>query len=226
MVIVNIYHKSTTLTTYSLMYGRILRMNSDRLPSIDDDRIAFQQILVEDQSVYSIQTVVIPGSKAADLTTERLLQLYIDYIQRFTFGLLRVTKSVAGVEFRLNGSDIAIINFAPPTLERDGDREKTTLRICGGFLVQPQECDKGQLDFIIEPVDYGRRVTLRLADFCPLILGSRQPSIWRKWLYRFTQAYLHKVVTIRFLAMVYRKITGEHVANGAVRIEVRKGSNI
>jgi hypothetical protein len=201
-------------------------MNSDRLPVIDDDRIAFQQILVEDQSVFSIQTVVIPGSKAADLTTEQLLQLYLDYIQRFTFGLIMAAKSAAGVEFRLSGLGIAIITFSPPLLERDSAREKTTLRICGGFLVQPQECDRGQLDFMVEPVDSGRRVTLRLADFCPLLLGSRQPSLWRKWLYRLTQAYLHKVVTIRFLAMVYRKITGERVARGAVRIEVRKGANI
>jgi len=201
-------------------------MNSDRLPGTDDDRIAFQQILMEDQSVFSIQTVVIPGSNTADLTSELLLQLYFAYIERFTLGLIRTIRSAAGIEFRLSGSGIAIINFSPPHLERDGAREKTTLRICGGFLVQPQECDKGQLDFMVEPVASGSRVTLRLADFCPLLLGSRQPSIWRKWLYRLTQAYLHKVVTIRFLAMVYRKITGEQVTRGAVRIEVRKGVNI
>lgn len=201
-------------------------MNTDRIPVSADDKIAFQQILAEDQSVFSIQTVVIPGNQAAELTSERLLQLYLDYIERFTFGLIRAVKSSAGIEFRVSGIGTAIINFSPPLLERSGNREKTTLRVCGGFLVQPLECDKGQLDFIIEPAESGRRVLLKLADFCPLLLGSRQPSLWRKWLYRLTQAYIHKVVTIRFLARVYRKITGENVARGAVRIKVRKGANI
>lgn len=201
-------------------------MNSDRLPVTDDDKIAFQQILVEDQSVFSIQTVVIPDSKAADLTSGQLLQLYLEYIERFTLGLIKAVSSATGIEFRLSGTPVSIITFSPPLVEKSGLRQKTTLRISGGFLVQPLECDKGQLDFIVEPVDSGSRVTLKLADFCPLILGSRQPSLWRKWLYRLTQAYLHKVVTIRFLAGVYRKITGEKVARGAVRIEVRKGANI
>jgi hypothetical protein len=78
---------------------------------------------------------------------------------------------------------------------------------------------------MIETVDSGSRVTVKLSDFCPLILGSNRPSLWRKWLYRLTQAYIHKIVTIRFLAMVYRKVTGEKVQKGVVRLAVRQGIN-
>ena len=77
----------------------------------------------------------------------------------------------------------------------------------------------------MESIESGCRVALKLSDFCPLLLGSRQPSLWRKWLYRLTQAYIHKAVTIRFLAMIYRKITGEKLNKGVVKIAIRKGKD-
>ncbi|GFO57585.1 hypothetical protein GMSM_45920 [Geomonas sp. Red276] len=64
---------------------------------------------------------------------------------------------------------------------------------------------------------------MKLSDYCPLLLGSNKPSLWRKWLYRFTQAYIHKIVTVRFLAMVYRSTTGKGVRKGVVNIVVRQG---
>jgi hypothetical protein len=200
-------------------------MNRDKLPATDIDKIAFQQILEADHSVFSIQTVVIPTDKSSALTADTLLQLYFDYIERFTCGLIRTEENPEGIEFRLTGTTLALIKFAPRVSEESGPTQKTTLRISGGLLVQPEECDRGQLDFMIEAVASGTRATLKLSDYCPLILGSSQPSIWRRWLYRLTQAYLHKMVTVRFLAMVYRKITGTQLTKDLVRIAVRQGKD-
>lgn len=200
-------------------------MRQHELPETDYDKIACQQILEEDHSVFSIQTVVIPRSQTTELTADRLLQLYLVYIERFTLGLIRSVSCANGIEFRLSATQLAIITFSPPASEKIGTLEKTTLRISGGFLVQPKECNRGQFDFMIEAIGSGSRVTLKLSDFCPLLLGSSQPSLWRKWLYRLTQAYIHKIVTIRFLAMVYRKITGEKVQKGVVKLAVRHGIN-
>ena len=148
----------------------------------------------------------------------------IDYINRFTIGLIRTEETSNGIEFRLTGTRIAIIEFSPRASRKSGNFQQTTLRISGGLLVQPGECDRGQLDFMVETVETGIRATLKLSGYCPLILGSSQPSLWRKWLYRLTQAYLHKIITIRFLAMVYRQVTGSRLKKDVLRIAVRKGN--
>jgi hypothetical protein len=198
-------------------------MKPDRLPEIEIGRVACQQILEEDHSIFSIQWIILPPNSDYELTSERLLELYLDYIMRFTLGIIRSEVTDNGLDFRLGGSSIAIISFSPPGLEHTAEGEKTTLQISGGLLVQPKECDRGQFEFFVESVESGCRVVLKLSGFRPLLLGSSQPSLWRKWLYRFTQAYLHKTVTIRFLAMVYRNITGEKLKKGVVRIALRKG---
>jgi hypothetical protein len=201
-------------------------MHPDSLPETDNYKVACQQILEEDHTVFSIQWIVLPPGSDHELTSERLLQLYLDYVRRFTLGIICSVKNDNGIEFRLTGSSVAIIRFSPPLSESTADGEKTTLHISGGLLVQPTQCDRGQFEFFVESVESGCRVALKLSDFCPLLLGSRQSAQWRKWLYRLTQAYIHKVVTIRFLAMIYRKFTGEHLKKGVVRIAIRKGSNI
>jgi len=200
-------------------------MHKDKLPETDNDRIAFQQILEADHSVFSIQTVVIPTCRASELTADNLLTFYCDYIERFTCGLIRTEENPDGIEFRLAGTALALIKFAPRVSAESGSIQQTTLRIAGGLLVQPEECDRGQLDFMVESVATGTRATLKLSDYCPLLLGSSQPSLWRRWLYRLTQAYLHKTVTVRFLAMVYREITGKRLTKDLVRIAVRHGKD-
>lgn len=200
-------------------------MRRDNLPDIDSNKIAFQQILEEDHSVFSLQMVVIPPGKYPEITSAELLRLYLAYIKRFTLGLIRPEETPEGLQFRLAGSEHAIIQFSPPLTEKFGESQKTTICICGGILVQPKECDRGQLDFMIEAVPAGTRVILKLSDFCPLLLGSSRPSWWRKWLYRLTQAYLHKIVTLRFIAMVYRKITGSRLSREVISVAVRQGKN-
>lgn len=200
-------------------------MKRDNLPDIDSNRIAFQQILEEDHSIFSLQMVVIPPGEYHEINSAELLSLYLAYIKRFTLGLIRPEETPEGILFRLAGTARAIIQFSPPLTEKTGESQKTTICICGGILVQPKECDRGQLDFMIEAVPSGTRVTLKLSDYCPLLLGSSRPSCWRRWLYRLTQAYLHKIVTIRFIAMVYRKITGSRLSREVISVAVRHGSN-
>lgn len=189
----------------------------------DYHEIACQQILAEDHSVFSIQWVVLPATVPAQVTAATLLQDYLDYIRRFTLQIVRPAASASGLDFRLGASSLPLIRFASPTHRVSESSSRTTLHICGGVLVQPGECDRGQLEFIVERVADGTRITLQLSDFCPLLLGSSRPSPWRKWLYRLTQAYIHKVVTIRFLAMIYCKLSGSKPKTRVVKVALRTG---
>ncbi len=201
-------------------------MNSAKRPEAVDEWIACQQILAEDHSIFSVQRLLLSAEVSGSITSAELLNLYLDFVERCTLGIIRVARSADSVEFRLAGRGAALLSFAAPLHEKGADTEKTALRISGGLLVQPLECDRGQLEFMVERSAAGTRLSLQLADFCPLLLGSRRPSLLRKWLYRLTQAYIHKAVTIRFLRMVYRQLTGRKLPGETVMIVVRKGENI
>lgn len=202
----------------------IMKRSMEQKP--DYHEIACQQILAGDQSVFSIQWVTIPGTTPIEIDSQGLLTMYLDHIERFTLGMVRPFSNDSGLEFRLGGSSIPLIAFNLPHHEKTSTVTRTTLRICGGFLVQPQECDRGQLDFLIENVVDGTRLTLQLSDYCPLLLGGSRPSAWRKWLYRLTQACIHKIVTVRFLAMVYRQLTGQKTKTRVVQVAHRTGRAI
>jgi len=199
----------------------IMKTSMEQKP--DYHEIACQQILAEDQSVFSIQWVVIPGVTPLRLTSGWLLDRYLAYVERFTCAVVRPALTENSLEFRLGNSTVPLIKFNLPLHADTMHGTSTTLRICGGYLVQPKECDRGQLDFIVEEVAAGVRITLQLSDYCPLLLGSNRPSLWRKWLYRLTQAYIHKIVTIRFLAMIYRQLTGSRPKSRVVKVALRKG---
>jgi len=205
-------------------HGNLESMHPDSLPETDNYRVACQQILEEDHSVFSIQWITLPPGRNIGLTSKRLLQLYLEYVRRFTMGTIRTAEHDAGIALSFAGKPI--IRFSPPLLKNTAEGEKTTLSISGGLLVQQKDGDRGQFEFFVESVKSGCRVALKLSGFYPLLLGSSRPSRWRKWLYRLTQAYIHKIVTIRFLAMIYRKFAGEKLEKGVLRITIRKGSNI
>lgn len=199
-------------------------MRRDKLPEIDAEQIACQQILEADHSVFSIQWIVIPGALPQSFSSATLLELYLNYIKRCTAGIIRPVQTAAGVEFRLLAGPLSLMQFLPPRQSRAANLEGTILNIAGGLLVDKHECDRGQLEFIVEQTITGNRLTLKLSDYCPLLLGSRHPSRWRKWLYRFTQAYIHKIVTVNFLARVYRQCTGKRLNRGVVHMVVRTGA--
>ncbi|NVN90033.1 MAG: hypothetical protein HXX11_05450 [Desulfuromonadales bacterium] len=186
--------------------------------------IACQQVLVEDASVFSLQWSIFPISIADSLTPDILRNRYLDYIRSCTATLIRPTFFEEGVEFRLLSSSISLISFLPP--DNRQDKNVSILRICGGILVQPRQCDRGELRFGVEQVDAGVKVSLLLCDFCPLILGGPSPSPVRFWLYRLTQAFIHRLVTIRFLTMLYRNLAGSSAPVRLVKIRVRDGQPV
>ena len=198
-------------------------MTPDEPVNIDYHEIACQQVLAEDHSVFSIQWIVVPPAANLSMDSERLLELYLAYIKRFTLSLVRPAPGRDCLELRLACSALSLIKFSHPAHLTTPQGSCSTLRICGGVLVQPKECERGQLDFQVERIDEGTRITLQLSDFCPLLLGSSKPSPWRRWLYRLTQAAIHKVVTVRFLAMVYRQVTGERPKTRVIKVARRKG---
>lgn len=219
--------RGLAFTSVATSYGghdNLTAMHPDNLPATDNYRVACQQILEEDHSVFSIQWITLPPGNYHGLTSKRLQELYLDYVRRFTLGIIRSSENDAGIELTFAGNPI--IRFSPPLQKNTTDGEKSSLRISGGFLVQQEKVDRGQFEFFVEHIESGCRVTLKLSDFFPLLLGSKESPLWRKWLYRLTQAYIHKIVTVRFLATIYRTFTGEILKKGVVRIAVRNGTNI
>jgi hypothetical protein len=183
--------------------------------------IAIQQVLAEDSSVFSIQWSIFPHDIADGLTPEILLKRYCDYIRACTATVIRPTATAEGVEFRLCSGRISLISFLPPAMEAESN--SAILRICGGLLVQPRQCDRGELRFGVEDTSAGVKVSLQLSDFCPLILGGPTPCFVRRWLYRFTQAFIHRLVTVRFLILLYRDLAGISAPVRLVSARVRDG---
>jgi len=185
-------------------------------------QIACQQVLLEDNSVFSIQwTDLPPGLPRLD--GQELLQHYLRDISQQTWGLVRPLVSDQGIAFALAGR-LPLLTFLPPEPVTLAEGYGLALRICGGWLVQPAQCERGELLLLTATLpDNGQRITLRLADYCPLLLGSPHPSWLRRWLYRLTQATLHRLVTIRFLARLYRRLAGPGACIRTVPVAVRDG---
>ncbi|GFE62190.1 hypothetical protein [Geobacter sp. AOG2] len=184
--------------------------------------IACQQVLVEDSSVFSIQWSVFPAHLALQLTPDILLKRYLAYIRRCTATIIRPHCSASEIQFRLFGSRWSLISFLPPVLEQ----QAVVLRICGGILVQPGQCGRGELRFSVKEQPDGIRVSLELSEYCPLILGSPTPSTFRRLLYRLSQAAIHRLVTVRFLALLYRELAGPGARVRVVGVKVREGEPV
>jgi hypothetical protein len=184
--------------------------------------IACQQVLTEDASVFSVQWADMPTTFNSSLSAEDLMRRYLGYVKKITLTLIRPVVLNSGVEFRLIGTNLSLISFLPPEFRENF----ATLRICGGVLLQPQQCEQGELRFGIEPVGEGIRASLRLSDFCPLILGGRSPSLLRVCLYRSTQAAIHKLVTVRFLSLLYKELAGLSAGIRVVNVVVRVGKPV
>ena len=184
-----------------------------------NQEIACQQVLMEDSSVFSVQWSLFPARITAGLTARHLLERYLAHIRRATFSAIRPSESATGIEFRLLGSRLSLISFLPP----EEGAGTMTLRICGGLLVQPHQCHRGELRFNVEPNPEGVKASLQLSDYCPLILGNSNPSPLRRLLYRLTQAAIHRLVTIRFLKLLYRDLAGSSTPVRVVNVNVREG---
>lgn len=186
-------------------------------------QIACQQVLLEDSSVFSVQWTDLPAACSAGITAETVCRSYLAAIDRQTWGLIRHRESEGELSFRLLGR-YPLLVFELPVAYGPTERDELCLRIRGGLLVQSDACTRGELIFRVEPLpDGGSRVALQLSDYCPLLLGSRRPSLLRRWLYRLTQAAIHRLVTVRFLAGLYRELAGADACVRLLRVQVREG---
>ncbi len=185
--------------------------------------IACQQVLVEDNSVFSIQWTDLPLEIAGDLTAVAVMERYLLAVRRMSAGFISPSESEDGVSFMLMGW-LPVLQFLPPATSTGDEGESVTLRICGGLLVQQHQCHRGEMCVTIKRLsDCHVRVILRLADYCPLILGSSRPSALRRWLYRLTQAAIHRLVTIRFLVILYRELGGKASCIKTRTVSIREG---
>ena len=185
--------------------------------------IACQQVLVPDGSVFSVQWLAFPERCAQLITAPMLFERYLRLIRDCTFSLIRPAVTGEGVEFRLGNTPLALLRFSPPRQASREEGEEVEMVISGGVLVQARERHCGRFSFAMERREGEVRVTVQLVDFCPLILGSRTPSLMHRLAYRLTQAYIHKLVTVRYLSTLYRELTGERVPSRVRAARVREG---
>ncbi|WP_298271165.1 hypothetical protein [Geobacter sp.] len=188
--------------------------------------IACRQVLREDSSVFSVQWTKLPRRLAAGVTPDWLLDRYLAWIRSFTLTMVRPCRTEDGIEFRLAGTAKSLLRFTAPRRLREAEQDSLSLAICGGMLVQPGQSRRGSLTFAVASEREEVRLTIRLNDYFPLILGSASPSRLRKILYRFTQASTHKVVTIRFLARICRHLGGGDGRVRVIRAEGPQGEEI
>ncbi len=190
-------------------------------PPYPEREIACAQVLQKVSSVRSVQSTVIPAELAGGITPRTLLDRYLGHIRRFTLGAVAPVETDAGIEFRLFRFGPALLRF-----EKDAaSEERIALAINGGILLHPGGCEGGELTFSCEPLPSGVRVVLNLSDYCPLLLGEA-PGPFRKALYRFTQAAIHKVVTVRFLVRLHRDLAGRRICCRVVKIRDVEGEAI
>ena len=192
----------------------------------DEREIACQQVLLEDASVYSVQWCVFPAPYGDGLTAAFLLERYLSHIREYTHAVITPVTTAGGIEFRIFGSSLSILSFSPAEFSATDGTTTVDLCIAGGLLVQADACDRGKFTLTSVRVDEGSRVTLQLTDYCPLLLGSNRPSRLRKMLYRLTQAYIHKVVTVKYLARLYRELAGADIRIRLKKVTIREGEEI
>src|SRR5665647_324133 len=186
--------------------------------------IEFHQALKTDGTIHSHQWLVLPATSAPDLAVEDIVVRYLAFLRFCTLGLVNPERNADGIALRFLG--LPLICFCLPVVTRNETATHADLFINGGLLVQRDSCSRGQLRFSIISTQEQIRIEIRLSDYCPLFLGSHTPTRFRKWLYHITQASMHKLVTIRFLATLCRDLTGIKPPFNVVKNSLANDENI
>ena len=173
---------------------------------IRERTIEFHQVLKTDGTVHSHQWIILPAKCAPGLSIEDIVTRYLTFIRFSTLGFVSPERNADGIVLRFLG--LPLIRLCLPVVARNETATHTDLFINGGLLVQRDSCSRGQLRFSIISTAEQIRIEIRLSDYCPLLLGSHTPTRFRKWLYHITQASIHKLATIRFLASLCSDLTG------------------
>jgi len=173
--------------------------------NIPYNRIASEDLILGDSSIVSRQWVHLPPGGALP-KPEQMLERYLVFLRSCTLSLVRPVAAGGGIAFRLAGLRRPLLLFAAPESSRSGAARSVALRIQGGLLVQGRECGRGVLTFIVDSLPDGVELSIQVADYCPLLLGGAGPSRLRSLLYRSTQAIVHRLITVRFLAHLCRNL--------------------
>ncbi len=169
-------------------------------------KIASSEVIREDHSVFSRQWIELPHCNPASLNPAFLVESYLAFVRKCTLSIVQPSQNGGKTVFALFGSSLALLIFSGPQFSENERSQSAALRIDGGLLVQRNECGKGMLSFIIEVLGEGLQVAVEVRDYCPLLLGGAKPSKLRKWLYRCTQALIHKIITSRYLYHLHRQL--------------------
>jgi hypothetical protein len=194
--------------------------------AIPGPEIACQQALMHGSAVFSRQWTVVPGRHAATLTPQLLLERYLAHINHFTLSLVRPVRTAQGLGLRILSTGTDLLTFAGPLFSAEENVCSATLQISGGLLVQADQRNRGKFSFITETAEEGIGIILQLTDYYPSLLGNHAPSKFRKLIYRLTQAWLHRLVTIRFLARLCRELEGGGGRPRLVRVSMQNGEDI
>jgi hypothetical protein len=173
---------------------------------IRERTIEFHQVLKTDGTVHSHQWIVLPATCAPGLSVEDIVSRYLVFLRFCTLGTVNPERNAGGIALRFLG--LPLIRLCLPVVTRNETATHADLLINGGLLVQRDSCSRGQLRFSIISAPEQMRIEIRLSDYCPLFLGFHPSTRLRKWLYHITQASIHKLVTIRFLASLCSDLTG------------------
>lgn len=154
---------------------------------------------------------------------ERLARTYWRFLSRATLGLVRVEYTERERYVVLVRRPLALLTFAAPEYEMDGERGLVRWRIDKGVLVARRgRGGDGYLEIDVErrPCDrpgHGRmRVEVEVANFYPSIA-----SRFGQWLYAATQSRIHVLVTYGFLRSLAKLDLAEsRVGRFATREEV------
>ena len=193
---------------------------------VDYREIACQQVLQQDGSVYSVQWLVVPENCADPVTGRFLLARYLELVRTGTLNLVRPVSNADGIQFRLLGSSLALLRFAPAEHLCGEEGEAVHLRTTGGLLVRKGETGPGRFSFLTEREEGGLRITVQLRYCAPLLLGGGRPSLLRRLFFRATQGRFHKAITVRFLSELYRELTGEKARLRLKKVRVKEGRDI
>ncbi len=169
-------------------------------------KIGCSEVISEGHSVFSRQWIKIPHIDNSFFTPAFLVECYLEFIRKCTLFVVQPVQRGDKTVFTLFGSSFPLLIFSSPEYSENDRCQTAALRIEGGLLVQRNECGKGMFSLIIELVEEGVQVAVQVCDYCPLLLGGPRPSPVRKWLYRWTQAFIHKVIVSGFLCHLSRRL--------------------
>lgn len=145
---------------------------------------------------------------------ERLAATYWRFLTRVSLGLLRVLYRPDSREIVVLTRPFVLLSFHAPEYEiggEDGNTACVTWRIEKGFLVRPRGRGKGFLRITVrrKPDQPGGElvkgeISSEVANFYPAIAGSGSFARVGRYIYRYTQLYIHVIVTHAFLRSLAR----------------------